>query len=262
MIVISGVLVLVAIVLIVIGVASPDLGFVYASIGVSLLASVFLAIGTLQRRRETLPATSAPAKAPERTTADLEGVTAVVPTARREAPTEEPVATTETQLTGSVLVVPGRPRYHVAGCRFLTGRSPDSVTVTAARQDGFSACAVCKPDAALQADAGGAPSTRAAGTRTAGTRTAGSGTRTSRAPAKATTRGKAAPAAPKSVAKSAAPKAAAKSASAKRGVIVIPDRGRFHQSDCRFVRDASDTEEVSRAVATRRGFQACGVCKP
>ncbi|MEX2291878.1 MAG: hypothetical protein WD794_16325, partial [Mycobacteriales bacterium] len=64
MIVISGALVLVALVLLVIGVIGPDLTFVYASIGVSLVSLVFLVIGILQRRGETAPAAASRAPTP------------------------------------------------------------------------------------------------------------------------------------------------------------------------------------------------------
>ena len=45
-------------------------------------------------------------------------------------------------------------------------------------------------------------------------------------------------------------------------VVVIPDRGRFHTPSCRFVRGVDTTEELTKAAATRQGYQACGVCKP
>ncbi|MFP5220145.1 MAG: hypothetical protein ACLGIG_10495, partial [Actinomycetes bacterium] len=59
----------------------------------------------------------------------------------------------------------------------------------------------------------------------------------------------------------AAPAASAKN-TARRKVVVIPDRGRFHTADCRFVRDALGTEELSRTAATKQGYLPCGVCKP
>ena len=60
MIVISGALVLVALVLLVIGLIQPELGFVYASIAVSVAAFVFLIIGVLQRRGELISPSQAP----------------------------------------------------------------------------------------------------------------------------------------------------------------------------------------------------------
>ena len=50
MIVISGALVLVALVLLILGITLPGLSYVYASIVVSLVSGVFLGIGILLRR--------------------------------------------------------------------------------------------------------------------------------------------------------------------------------------------------------------------
>ncbi|HEX2030865.1 MAG TPA: hypothetical protein VHL78_05625, partial [Actinomycetota bacterium] len=90
------------------------------------------------------------------------------------------------------------------------------------------------------------------------------------APAKATTAKK--PAAKKPTPRKAAAKAATAGAaktttrkSAARGgaeVVVIPERGTYHQSTCRFVRGRRDTEKLNRTTAKRRGYDACGVCKP
>ena len=63
MIVISGALVVVALVLLVIGLAGGGLTLVYASIGVSLLSFVFLVFGILQRRKEAPAAETAAAPA-------------------------------------------------------------------------------------------------------------------------------------------------------------------------------------------------------
>ncbi|MCW2667993.1 MAG: hypothetical protein JWN57_2955, partial [Frankiales bacterium] len=52
-------------------------------------------------------------------------------------------------------------------------------------------------------------------------------------------------------------------AAGKRGtVVVIPDRGRFHRAECRYVRGAGDAVELTKAAASRQGYQACGVCHP
>lgn len=146
MIVISGALVLVALVLLVIGLVGPSLGFVYASIGASLAAFAFLVFGILQRRKEEpsvgegVPTSAAELAAVIRTPEQATATAAIA---------AEDVA--EGGLVGEVLVVQGRPRYHVVGCRYLTGKSADSVEVTRARQQGFTACGVCKPDEALAA---------------------------------------------------------------------------------------------------------------
>jgi hypothetical protein len=148
-IVISGALVLVALVLLVIGLIVPSLGFVYASIGASVAAFAFLVVGILQRRKsQPVPVQGAPGSAEE--------IAAVLRT-----PDTHPVAAEEIAVvaaasspagaTGSVLVVEGRPRYHVAGCRYLTGRIPAELEVSDARTQGFTPCGVCKPDEALAA---------------------------------------------------------------------------------------------------------------
>jgi hypothetical protein len=167
-IVISGALVLVALILLVIGVVGPDLTFVYASIVVSLVSLVFLVIGILQRRGEPAPAEAAATPAP---VADdpADGVTAVLPgvatgatragssgpgttdaaTEAAGGPATAPAAGAGDRPGSRVLVVEGRPRYHVAGCRYLTGKSAEEIDVEDARTEGFAACGVCKPDQVL-----------------------------------------------------------------------------------------------------------------
>ncbi len=152
MIVVSGVLVLVALVFLIIGLLGEGLTFIWASIITSFVAGVFLLLGALQRRGA--PAAEATG---DTTGSDaLERVTAVNvrPRDAEEAPASDDAAAAATGGAGApeVSVVPGRPRYHVAGCRFLAGR-PDveSMPVDGAREQGFTACGVCKPDAAIAA---------------------------------------------------------------------------------------------------------------
>ncbi len=54
---------------------------------------------------------------------------------------------------GVVLVINGRPRYHVEGCRFVAGKDAEAIAVEDAREEGFTACGVCRPDEALAAAA-------------------------------------------------------------------------------------------------------------
>ncbi len=195
MIVISGALVLVALVLLVVGLTMTDLTFVYASIAVSLVAAVFLLIGVFQRRGEQPAGDADGASVPERqatsdradkgddtpgqdrpdSRADAGGdaVTAVVPTrsgpddaaegtqaqaqgdevaATAEPPVEDDVDEDDLEMGGNVFVVDGRPRYHVEGCRYLSGRQAEQVDVLDAREEGFTPCGVCKPDLALSED--------------------------------------------------------------------------------------------------------------
>lgn len=168
MIVISGALVLVALVLLVLGLTMTDLDFVYGSIGVSLVSFVFLVIGILQRRGEQ-PATagvapevseaSAAPQVSDDAAPEPEAVTAPVaaePAARTaRVPAPLPVEEDDDEELepggGTVQVVPGRPRYHLQGCRYLAGKSAEPIDVLDAREDGFTPCGVCKPDAALEA---------------------------------------------------------------------------------------------------------------
>ncbi|HWH28642.1 MAG TPA: hypothetical protein VNU26_06705, partial [Mycobacteriales bacterium] len=80
MIVISGALVLVALVLLVLGLTMTDLNFVYGSIAVSLISFVFLVIGILQRRGEQ-PAEAGATAAGPAVTEDADAATAVAPAA-------------------------------------------------------------------------------------------------------------------------------------------------------------------------------------
>ncbi len=257
MIVVSGALVLVALVLLIIGLLGDGLLLIWLSIGTSVVAGVFLLLGALQRRGAPAPVADMPS-GPDM----LERVTAVSVRPREEvvepAPVEDAVAA-----VGMVSVVPGRPRYHVAACRFLTGR-PDveSIKVDEARAEGYTACGICKPDAALAAEGAGempepvveevveaAPPARKAPAKRATAAAAAT-----KAPAKRTATATAEKPA----------KAAAKATTAATGnqVVVIPDRGKFHMATCRFVKDVPGTVTVTKATAKRQGYTPCGVCKP
>ena len=235
MIVISGALVLVALVLLVIGLLQHPLGYVYASIAVSLAAFGFLIRGIVQRRGEisgpvgdpgvTPPPTfgagtpgsnvvttnpsrgrteapepaEPPADAPNADALDADALNAEPPNTEppnteppnTEPPNTEPPSTeppsndapdplgpgtsataatgsvqqpdaepeppvehgldsaTVDELAGSVLIMSGRPRYHVPGCRDLLGTDAAEVDVRDARHEGFTPCGVCRPDQAL-----------------------------------------------------------------------------------------------------------------
>lgn len=53
-----------------------------------------------------------------------------------------------------VLVVDGRPRYHLSGCVHLLGRESEPLPVAEAVELGFTPCGLCEPDSALLAEAG------------------------------------------------------------------------------------------------------------
>jgi hypothetical protein len=55
------------------------------------------------------------------------------------------------QLDDDVLVIDGRPRYHLPGCVHLLGREHESLPVSEAVELGFSPCGLCEPDSTLLA---------------------------------------------------------------------------------------------------------------
>ena len=78
-----------------------------------------------------------------------------------EDPPDEPIAQRVlpadaariARMSTEVLVIDGRPRYHVAGCVHLLGRPHEPLPVNEAVELGFSPCGLCEPDSALLADA-------------------------------------------------------------------------------------------------------------
>ena len=353
MIVISGALVLVALVLLVIGIAAGELPFVYASIIVSLVSLAFLVVGILQRRGEMLPdeepASDDTATEPVSGAGDSSTTVAPVQPAAPDTPPIADSADEELETGGTVLVVTGRPRYHVVGCRYLTGKAAEPVEVRDAREGGFTPCGVCKPDAALvakqaplpredvagqdlpQEDAAGQdlPHEDVAGDDVAGDDVAGDDAagddvagddaaqdamavdgaarddvaehgapagdglrdepaagvvevvpvpvkRAGRKPAAASSRvtrkavssvdgpPQAGPTAAPSSAALLAAESTPEAASATRSgsVVVIPDRGRFHLPQCRYVRGVAGAQVLTRDAASQQGYVACGVCKP
>lgn len=253
MIVLSGALVLVALVLLVLGVTGPQLDLVHGSIVVSLVAMVFLGLSIRKRRGEVLPAAGGTAGAdlaaggaqagdPEPSAEPVSGQ----PLPEPVDPLAGPVVadTSDAELGSTVLVVPNRPRYHVPGCRYLTGKPAEDVDVVDAREAGFLACGVCDPDAVLatRAGAGGGEPPQARAARTA----------SDSAPARLGT----ASARTGSVKVPPAPRVPAEQ------VVVIPDRNRYHRAECRHVREFAGAETVTTAQAAQQGYSPCGVCKP
>ena len=57
------------------------------------------------------------------------------------------------QMSVEVLVIDGRPRYHLPGCVHLLGRQHEPLPVSEAVELGFTPCGLCEPDSALLAEA-------------------------------------------------------------------------------------------------------------
>ncbi len=72
------------------------------------------------------------------------------PPAQRVAPADAAVVA---QLDTEVLVIDGRPRYHLAGCVHLLGRENEGLPVGEAVELGFTPCGLCEPDSTLAARA-------------------------------------------------------------------------------------------------------------
>jgi hypothetical protein len=78
-----------------------------------------------------------------------------------EDPPDEPIAqqvpaadaARVARMNNDVLVIDGRPRYHLAGCVHLLGRETESLPVNEAVELGFTPCGLCEPDSALLAEA-------------------------------------------------------------------------------------------------------------
>ncbi|HZD98171.1 MAG TPA: hypothetical protein VE132_08415 [Micromonosporaceae bacterium] len=56
-------------------------------------------------------------------------------------------------LSREVLVIDGRPRYHLAHCVHLMGRESEPLPIAEAIELGFTPCALCEPDTNLLAEA-------------------------------------------------------------------------------------------------------------
>jgi hypothetical protein len=78
-----------------------------------------------------------------------------------EDPPDEPVAEQVSpadaarvaRMSNEVLVIDGRPRYHLADCVHLLGRDSEPLPVHEAVELGFTPCGRCEPDSALLAEA-------------------------------------------------------------------------------------------------------------
>ncbi|MFF4987155.1 hypothetical protein ACFY19_08195 [Streptosporangium saharense] len=177
MILISAGLVLTAIVLLIAGFVMSQPFLVMWSIAVSVLSAVFLVIGALLRRHELFPAGGRGGAAPP---PPRKGTVPPGPPVPNQPVLQAPLPTvphgvrqptpvvpqpgpgrTAAARRGSlgdealVLVIPGRKRYHVAGCRQLAGRDHEELTHEEAREEGFTPCTTCLPEftAGLQQEA-------------------------------------------------------------------------------------------------------------
>ncbi|MGI5292397.1 hypothetical protein ACQEVF_55130 [Nonomuraea polychroma] len=164
MILISAGLVLAAFVLLIAGFVLAKPFLIMWSIVVSVLSALFLVIGAFLRRHELFPGggrAAAPATPPAGLMPPGSPYNQTGPVAHQPPPQPPqrtvtvPAAAPRRPPAGGlapdaiVLVIPGRKRYHMAGCRQLAGREHEQLTHEEAREEGFTPCTTCLPDAAL-----------------------------------------------------------------------------------------------------------------
>ena len=85
--------------------------------------------------------------------ADLEALSDRDPTVPADEPAEQSVTQSDIdrigQLTTEVVVIDGRPRYHLDGCVHLLGLEPEFLPALEAVELGFTPCGLCRPATAL-----------------------------------------------------------------------------------------------------------------
>ena len=276
MIVISGALVLVALVLLVLGVTQSDINLVYGCIVVSLVSLVFLVLGIVQRRGEVLPGAAKPAE-------PTPGSAAPAPTSISSAPVDsddldsdpgesldlDPDDDLDDAQPHHAQPHHGQPHHDqphhdlaaiaAGGADRPASAVAGTVLVVANRPryhvDG------CRYLAGKQAQEVDVVDARKAGFTACGV---------CKPPADPADAPAVVPAAGSAVAPAAAtqaepgvqPSAVGGPAPAAGEVVVIPDRNRYHRADCRHVRGAAGVETLESLQARKQGYSACGVCKP
>lgn len=168
------ILVLAALGLLVTALTTANTLWAWLSVGISVVAAGLLVYDWLGNRRRRATEPDAVAEAHDEPESEYveavdesvhepvvesavpAEVVADVPEASSEdEPGEEPTDAADllviSGLTADVRVVDERPRYHLAKCAWLGGRSSIGLPVAEARQLGFTPCARCRPDATLAA---------------------------------------------------------------------------------------------------------------
>lgn len=147
-------LVVVAFGLLVTALATSAMVWAWLSVAASVLAAAALVIDWRRRRRRSASVpvpVSAAAPAPvslfdEPVVDDLD-----LEAEPAEEDTDAADVLAVSELDAEVRVVDERPRYHLAACRWLSGRPTLGLSVREARELGFTPCSVCAPDQALAA---------------------------------------------------------------------------------------------------------------
>lgn len=166
----AALLVLVALALFVGGIVTGTTALYWSCVALSVVAAVLLVLARRELGRPVAPdpepdeardqrqdavAAGRGAEATSGRTSGPDGTAArrsAEPTVEHdddEAPAEE-VEVTDLLLVmdlhDEVVVVDEHPRYHLADCSWLRGRTPIPLPVDEARTDGFTPCGLCAPD--------------------------------------------------------------------------------------------------------------------
>jgi hypothetical protein len=169
----SLVLVLGSAAALVVGLAVTNQLLIWVSIGASLFAALALAVAVMRRREPVavhseaaggagsivnagesvgLPAVESTAIGRHHTGTDPAEPEQKYPDPPDEPPVEDvsaPDALRVVDLLDEVMVVDGRPRYHLSDCRHLLGRDIIPLPIREAREAGFTPCGWCAPDTRL-----------------------------------------------------------------------------------------------------------------
>jgi hypothetical protein len=155
-VIVAAGLLLAGLALFVAGILTGTTALYWACVAACLVAAVL--IFRVWRQLDTPPSAtadgpSAPAGLPDAgRSAVVAGQSSTTPAEPADPPVEE-VEVTDlllvVDLEDEVLVIDEHPRYHLAGCVHVAGRTTIPLPLDEARTDGFTPCAVCAPDSTL-----------------------------------------------------------------------------------------------------------------
>ena len=142
-------LVLAALGLLVPALTSSSSIWAWASVGTSTAAAVVLFLDWLRHRSPAPIVDQHAVVGDQRVVTSPRSDTPLSPSDPSEEDTDAADLLTVADLTDEVRVLDEHPRYHLAACSWLAGRPTLGLPVQEARQLGFSACGICRPDSTL-----------------------------------------------------------------------------------------------------------------
>lgn len=149
MLVFALLLVLAALGLLIVALATSAMFWAWISVIASVAACALLIVDWWRRKHappapEAAPVVVAEEPADEDPEAELDPETEPA-----EEDTDAADVLIVTDLDVEVRVLDERPRYHLADCRWVGDRASLPLSIKEARQLGFNPCAVCTPDAVI-----------------------------------------------------------------------------------------------------------------